>query len=399
MTACSGDGDPAGMASGPSYYRDILPILNQHCAGCHREGGIGPFTLGSYEDAVAHAQTMVLATASRQMPPWGVDNSGDCNSYRDAQWLTDEQIELIGDWSESGMAMGDPADALAPPERAALEVGLTLDMEVEYMPNRRVDDDYRCFIMDPELDHDAYVTGYSVRPGQPTIVHHVILFSLESDAAEQAVQNLDDAEDGPGYTCYGGPGTFDGIGLLAGWAPGTPATFYPDGTGPLISAGRKVVAQVHYNLHAGFAPDRTLIDLQLSDSVTSRGLMFPAADFGLRLEPGLAYTESEAEFSTADLPVGSVKIRGVYPHMHTLGRTLRVEVERVDGSTVCVSDTPAWDFHWQRFYFFEDPIDIFRGDIVRIRCGYDTTSRTDVVRWGEGTQDEMCLNGMYATLF
>ena len=59
---------------------------------------------------------------------------------------------------------------------------------------------------------------------------------------------------------------------------------------------------------------------------------------------------------------------------------------------------PNWDFQWQQFYFLEDPIYILSTDQLRLRCGFDTSSRDAPVRWGEGTSDEMCLLGLYVTL-
>ena len=67
------------------------------------------------------------------------------------------------------------------------------------------------------------------------------------------------------------------------------------------------------------------------------------------------------------------------------------------GSTFCIADVPRWDFNWQQFYLLDQTLSLQAGDTLRVTCGYDTTSRTVPVTWGEGTQDEMCLNFFYVT--
>jgi hypothetical protein len=109
----------------------------------------------------------------------------------------------------------------------------------------------------------------------------------------------------------------------------------------------------------------------------------------------MEYQEVSLDISNpAPIPV---TVFGVYPHMHTLGRTLRV-TRTAAGATQCLVDVPRWDFNWQQFYFYDEPIVLEPGDVLNITCGYDTRSRSDAVTWGEGTSDEMCLNFLYASL-
>ena len=94
----------------------------------------------------------------------------------------------------------------------------------------------------------------------------------------------------------------------------------------------------------------------------------------------------------------SVRVWGVFPHMHTLGRQIRVDLNQADGSDQCMVDVPRWDFHWQMAYWLNDPIRVTPQDAATISCTYDTTSRDTVVHFGDGTQDEMCLAFVYVTL-
>src|SRR5690606_9463938 len=101
--------------------------------------------------------------------------------------------------------------------------------------------------------------------------------------------------------------------------------------------------------------------------------------------------------NTMDVPAEAT-IWAVAPHMHTLGRRALVEVEHTDGSKTCLLDIPDWDFDWQQFYFFDSPrgIPVERGDTVRFSCTWDNTSNREV-RWGDGTEDEMCIAYAFVT--
>src|SRR5690242_11545280 len=111
FSGCGGsDTTPEVVAkANPTYYEDIAPIVQGHCVTCHSEGNIAPFPLETYEQARDRAPAMVGATQSRIMPPWGVDSSGKCNTWRDDLALKDVEIKLIANWSSTGAPMGDPA--------------------------------------------------------------------------------------------------------------------------------------------------------------------------------------------------------------------------------------------------------------------------------------------------
>ena len=108
--------------------------------------------------------------------------------------------------------------------------------------------------------------------------------------------------------------------------------------------------------------------------------------------------ESVSQSMTQDLselPI-PVRVHGMFPHMHTLGRQLRVDLS--GSSDQCLIDIQRWDFNWQLAYWFTRPIRVMPGDAATITCTYNTMERDDTVRWGDGTQDEMCLNYFYVTL-
>ena len=395
------DATPSGSSgsggdNSTTWWEDVAPIVYENCLGCHSPGGIAPFTLETYADVQAPTATvMAMATEARLMPPWHADNSGSCNTYRDARWLSDEDIATIGAWAEAGAPEGDAANAPAKPRPpAALEnVSSTLDIGVDYTPNADIDDDYRCFLVDPKITTDMYLTAYEVKPGEPSVVHHVILYSLESQADEDQAVALDDADTIPGYDCFGGPGAGNSK-FIGGWAPGTAVTRYPEGTGVLLHGGRRAILQIHYNTLNGVMADRTTMAIELASSVAKPALIEMVANFNLSLPPGQEYVSAVG--GNANPSPVPLTVHGVYPHMHQLGVDLKTTFQR-GGETICAVSVPDWDFHWQQFYFYEEPITVMPGDFVEIACGYDTRSRTMTTTWGEGTQDEMCLTFFYLT--
>lgn len=392
-----------------TYEEDVAPILARQCLGCHRTGGIAPFALGSYTEARAHAAAIADSTATRRMPPFLIDNSGACNTFVDTPWLTEREIETIGRWVELGAPRGEPSAAQSQAEVAAppggeeapappppIVVGATLDPETDYQPREELGDDYRCFLVDPGNTEDRFLTGYEVVPGDPSIVHHVILYSIDDDGGMSRAVQLDAEEPGPGYTCFGTSGlSIQSSRAVAAWAPGTAATRYPAGTGIRLHGGRRAIMQVHYNTENGVGPDRTRIHLELAPAVDRPAEILAVADLALNAPGGQDRYLTEPIRITPG--VGGF-VHGVYPHMHKLGRELHARVVHTDESSNCLAEVPAWDFSWQRFYFLDRPQYVLGSDRIELSCAYDTRGRAEPVRWGEGTGDEMCLLGLYVTL-
>ena len=389
--APTGGNNPSGV----TWWEDVAPVVYERCVSCHIDGGIAPFNLVEYEDAERFAAAMATSVQTRTMPPWGVDNSGDCNTYKDARWLSQEEIDVFQAWVDAGVQQGDPASApsLPGPPSGLSEVTHTIDIGVDYTPSEAEADDYRCFIVDPGNADDMFLAAYEVKPGDARVVHHVILYSLDGSSAEAEAAALDAQESGPGYSCYGGT-RVSGSNFIGGWAPGTPPTIYPPGTGVRLTGGQKAVLQIHYNTVNGSFSDRTTMDLTLVESA-NEAYIAPMLASDLALPPAMDYIQqTNTENNPAPLPV---KVHAVFPHMHELGVDLRLDAVRSSGD-VCLVDVPRWDFNWQQLYLYTEPVELLPTDQLRISCGYNTEGRTETVYWGDGTQDEMCINFLYVTL-
>ena len=392
----------AGLHGGQvTYYEHARPVFARHCLGCHVEGGIGPFPLDTYADASRVAERVAEATRNRIMPPFLADNSGTCHTFITDHWLTDAEIAVFTDWAAQGALEGDPttpAPPIVPADHLTGAGVQTIDMGIDYAPNRALSDDYRCFIVDAPTA--GYITGYEVHPGNPRIVHHVIAYAPQGASDVSTAQRLDAAEAGPGYTCFGSSRTNAMPVVL--WAPGGGATHFPRGTGLQLDGTRPIILQVHYNLLAATAgdTDRTTLDLQVAPSAIP-AFFVPIADLGLSAPPHMTSVSSSFTQDLgfiSSLPVSTVSIYGSFPHMHTLGSTLGVQVVHGDGTEECLLDLPRWDFNWQLPYWYQTPVRVRATDSLRITCSWDTSSRDTGVTWGEGTQDEMCLNFVYVSI-
>src|SRR5258705_6855236 len=104
----AGDDGPPPDPSGLRFYEDVAPVLADHCVTCHRPGGAAPFSLITLDDVLDAAPVMADAVSTRKMPPYGADNSGSCNTFAEARWLSDAEIKTIVDWLGGARLARDP---------------------------------------------------------------------------------------------------------------------------------------------------------------------------------------------------------------------------------------------------------------------------------------------------
>ncbi len=409
---------PAPTSPPPTWHRDIAPLVKAKCEGCHVEGGIAPFALQTYAQVFALRDAVRASVELRSMPPWPPD--ADCTDYQQVRALSVEQILLLSRWVEEGAPEGDPSEAPAEPAPTANAGGLSrvdarLEMPLAYTPQQRPDE-YRCFLMDWPYTDVRYVTGIRGEPGNAAIVHHLIAFVARPDQVAKA-QALDEAEAGPGYTCFGGPGLNDDrAGWLGTWVPGSLGMDFPEGTGLRVEPGSKVILQVHYNQSGTRGgSDRSAFALKTDSTVEKQAFLQPWANptwvskpETMRIPAGQRDTVHTWKLDPT--PYLSNLTGGVYPnntpitvysvalHQHTLGTSSKLEIVRRSGAKECLLDIPRWDFHWQGQYPLAQPKVLNPGDSLALECHWDNSALGAVdVNWGEGTGDEMCLGVFYMT--
>ena len=399
-----------GSSSGPTFYKDVQPILTANCTGCHVAQGIAPFELTDYASAQAHGQLISAAVQAHTMPPWMP--SSDTPAMVDMRVLTQAQINTLVSWVSTGMAEGNPADATVAPTPTAFAADATLQVPAPYTPDSSLGtDDYHCFVIDPQLTADTAITGLNIEPGDRRVVHHVIVYAVDPSHLSD-LQQLEAGGDGNGYTCFGSSNV-DAATTVGGWVPGTTATEFPEGTGVVLTAGSQIILQVHYNLlTVQNTTDQTTAQFKYARAETvTPAYVFPILNNSFSIPPGAVQTVSQ-QFDTGDIDIPDgvrMQMWGVLPHMHLHGTDISVTGQMLDGSNQLFVHIPKWNFSWQEFYFFQEPIVIEKGDKVTLSCTFDNTQANQPVingmqeipqtlTWGEDTLNEMCLNFFYGTL-
>jgi hypothetical protein len=358
----------------------------------------------TFADVQEHAGAVKAAVANRTMPPWMPADG--CNEYVNDFSLTDEQIDRLVRWVDEGAAEGDPAEEGAPLDvgdsRALSRVDLEVGM-VDAYTMVETPDEYRCFVLDWPESETTYVTGMGVKPGNASVVHHVIAY-LAPPSRVDDVLALEAEDEAPGYKCFGGPG-FPGNEWVGAWVPGNTGYDYPDGTGVRIEPGSKIVMQMHYNsLTAGTQPDLTTIRLKTDASVAKEAKIQPwtnpqwLGSDAMKIPAATSDVGHSFEQDPTLLTGGkAILIHSPALHMHQLGTSARLSVQRGGADETCLLDIPAWDFHRQGSYAMREPVRLEPGDKLRVECVWDNPTMNDVT-WGEGTGDEMCLGTFYYTL-
>ncbi len=375
-----------------TYTKDIAPIINQNCAACHRSGEAAPFTLLSYADVKKRAGQIALVTEKRVMPPWKLNSHGE---FQDERRLTDAQRAVLKQWVSEGAKEGRQSDL---PDTPKFSAGWTLgqpDMMVQapadYHLASEGRDVYRCFVISTHFDEDRYVSAMDVRPGNRAVVHHVLAYV---DGGGRA-RKLDGKDAEPGYSTGGGIG-FMPDGMLGGWAPGARPIWLPVETGILLPKGADIVLEVHYHKDGKPETDRSQVALYFNKQPIERPFhLLPLLNHGIQIPAG---DKDHVERAGVPVPLDA-KLYTVFPHMHMLGRKMTVTATLPDGTKKQLVDVPDWDFNWQGFYAYKEPVKLPKGTKIELVAHYDNStdnvrnpnSPPKTVRWGEQTTDEMCL--------
>jgi hypothetical protein len=379
---------------GPTFSKDVAPILLKNCAGCHRPGEVGPFSLLSYKDAAKRADDLADVTASHQMPPWKPEPGfGD---FLDERRLTNQEIKTIADWSRAGSPEGDPKDMPPTPTYPeGWQLGkpdLVLEVPAPFDIPASGKDVYRCFVLPIPIDSNKTVAAVEFRPGNRKVVHHALFF-LDSNGA---ARKKDEADDGPGFASFGGPG-FLPTGSLGGWAPGAMPRRLPEGMGKMLRKGSDLVLQVHYHPDGKPEADQSMVGIYFTKTPARQivgGFAVRTRDINIPAGDSRYHRAAESEPLPAD-----AKIIGLTPHMHYVGKEMKAVAETPDGKTIPLIWIKDWDFNWQGQYLYRSPVALAKGTVIKLDAYYDNSSENPrnpstppkQVGWGEQTTDEMCI--------
>ena len=374
-----------------TYSREIAPVVSANCVECHRAGEATPFALSSFAEVRSHARQIAHVVEQRIMPPWKpVRGFGQ---FQNEHVLTDAQIALFQEWVDCGMPEGDVAELPTPPRFTdGWQLGqpdLILEMPEAFSVPADGRDLYQHFVIPIELTQNRLVRAAEFRPGNPEVVHHSFMY-IDVEGEGRA---LDEADPGPGYERFGGVG-FAVWGTLGGWGPGGQARQLPEGMGRPIPRDSDLVLQIHYHPTGRAQQDRSRVGIYFADEDAKQWVsQIMVSDVDLEIPAGEPRHHFHAEYR---VPVATTLLDAT-PHMHLLGREMKVIARHPDGRVQPLIWIDDWDFYWQDGYQYRVPIRLPAGTVIEMDAWYDNSisnplnpnSPPRMTRFGEGSDDEM----------
>ncbi|MEM7218816.1 MAG: cytochrome c [Pseudomonadota bacterium] len=359
-----------------TYSADIAPILERRCVTCHTAGGIGPWAMSEYNMIRGFAPMIREVLRTRRMPPWHADPH--VGEWRNDSGISNAEKRTLVHWIEAGAPRGPGPDPLA--ERVAAagdwplgEPDLVIDIPEFAVPASGVVD-YQFPAVPNPLDRDVWVRAVSVRPGDRTVVHHVLAGTTE-----------------PGEPVSDTESVFDNY--LIGYAPGAESMIMPKDHGVFVPKGSTFVFQLHYTPTGRATVDRTKMALYFAAEPPKKFLRHSVVmDPTISIPPRDGAFEESAYFEF----YRDATLYALAPHAHYRGRASEFALRYPDGREELLLSVPNYDFNWQRSYQFEQPYRAPAGSRLIHRTVYDNSALNPrnpdperKVPWGLQSWDEM----------
>jgi hypothetical protein len=392
----------------PTFSRDVAPIIFKNCAGCHRPGEIAPMSLLTYDDARPWAKAIRDEVSDRNMPPWHTD--APRGTFHNERILTDAERATLVAWANGGAPRGDDQD-LPPipsfPDGWAVGTpDLVLEMAEDFKLPAEGTIEYEWFYIPTNFTETRWVKSIEVRPGNREAVHHVLVYyRARPDPGErQVIQSNKEKSVFPERTgvVRQRPRRADLKGLpprlVTTYAPGTNPQVTPAGTAFRLEPGGIIELQMHYTTTGEETSDRTKIGLVFATEPAPREVragQFVNAVFTL---PAGA---PDVEVSTDVLFLEDATVWGLFPHTHLRGKKWDYQLVLPTGESKPILSVPRYDFNWQTYYLFKDPLQVPKGAKIVSTAWYDNSAanrsnpdpKTDVT-WGDQTWEEMQYTGI-----
>ena len=374
-----------------SFSKDIAPIVYRHCASCHRPGGSAPFSLLTYRDVKERAPLIADVTERRVMPPW-LPEPGYAR-FAGERRLEDDEIATIRRWVEQGLAEGDASDRPATPEwNEGWQLGAP-DLVIALPPYTvpaHGQELYRNLVATVPLGDARYVSSVEIRPGNPA-VHHARLM-IDTTASSRMLDAEDSAPGFDGMSLVSDAGNPEGHFL--GWTPGRVPFRGADDMAWRLNPGTDLVLQLH--LRPTGRPEVVAAEIGLHFAARPPRRTPALIMLGSKIIDIPAGQTDYLVADTYELPV-AVKVLGVYPHAHYLGKEMQGFATLPNGTTRWLIRIMDWDFNWQDEYRYREPISLPAGTVLSMRFTYDNSADNPQnlnrppqrVVYGPNSSDEM----------
>lgn len=386
-----------GTSFGQTWSDDVAEIVYNKCSQCHHSGGVGPFSLITYAETSALASMIGPAVSTDEMPPWPPEN--EFQSYAHDRSLSPAEKVTMLDWILNGTPEGTPANTPPPPVYQTGSILGPGDLEVQiptYMSKATASgDDYVCFAIPSNLGVDRVIKSIEVVPGNPAIVHHCLVYIDENSVS---------VTDTIGGDCQG-PSSPTAK-LIAGYVPGGSPAVLPS-VSPLklgypMAANSQIYLGMHYPEGSYGEYDSTKVILHF----------YPVGETGIRelttdilldnwtfsLPPNQITNVSDTYPGAGGL-VAEYSLVNVFPHMHLIGKSMKVYGIKPNLDTLKLINIPEWDFDWQGFYYYSNMQKAEIGTVLHADAVYDNTAANlnnpndppVTVTAGLNTADEMLV--------
>ena len=392
-----------GAESAVTYYKDVLPIMQENCQTCHRPSGynisglIAPMSFMDYRETRPWARAIASKVEAREMPPWFA--SAPKGVFENERGLTDAEIDTILSWVEAGAPAGDMADA--PQARQFAEDandGWTLgtpDFVVKMPEPYLVEDDiydinitFYAKLTEDILPEDTWVKGWEFRVGDNQITHHMCSSMIAPNAfiPEEAVE--DEGADTPNSQ------------LLSCVAEGGEPDMLPEGFGVLLETGSSISFNMHYHKEpaegsavwsnpevAFWVADEPVQHKVVNDTLYNRGFEIPPNHPHYRIGSSRVLEKDTLVLT-------------YWPHAHLRATAARYTAFYPDGTEELLLDVPHYDQSWQVTYKYKEPKLLPKGTRIDVDFWYDNTPErasrrgfdpNRFVGYGPRTDDEMSL--------
>ena len=384
--------EPGSATVTATYHNRISRIVQANCIECHRDDGVAPFALTTYADVKSHAAMIKQVVEAGTMPPWFAKSQNSANdqpSKYPSLWANDRSLSVaeqkdLCDWASGTKPEGDKRDAPRPvsfPDGWLIgkpDAVFEFPQPVQIKATGKMP--YENVVIQTNLDEDKWVQAIEVRPGNRSVVHHMVVFLLAADKKRATAS--EEAAD-------------ERFGFWAMYVPGNSTFVYPDGFAKGLPKGANLRCQVHYTTTGTATTDRSRIGVIYAkrppkEEVRVVGLCNPR----MSIPPG---AENHREEASIRLPY-DIQVLSYLPHMHLRGKACRYRLATAKGETRILLDVPRYDFNWQLLYRYSEPLTLSRGDTIKFSAWYDNSASnpanpdpTQTVRWGKQTDDEMHL--------
>ncbi|MGB7517508.1 MAG: cytochrome c [Candidatus Acidiferrum sp.] len=382
----------------PTFYRNVLPILQGHCQVCHRAGGIAPMPFETFEQTRRFAAAIEVATQNRTMPPWfAVKGVG---KFSNDPSLSDTQIAALTAWAKIGAPAGNSADA--PPPRkwsgrwTIPEPDLTVPMAQGVPIPADGEVDYTYEIVPTNFKEGRWVQGSEILPGMPENVHHAVVYvrppesrwlrhaTIGQPFTASTLTTEEDRRDA----------MWTDSDILLVYAPGSTPDNWPEEMAKFIPAGSDLVFQMHYTTNGKAGTDVTRIGLRFArQAPKKRVVTLQLTNDHFVIPPGVPDFRVEA---WGTLPNDALLL-SFFPHMHLRGKRFEYNIIGKDGGIETLLRV-NYHFHWQMSYRLAEPIALKAGTKLQAVAWFDNSRDNPhnpdpdaAVRWGEQTSDEMMV--------